>query len=114
MSDTASTTGPDMSNAPQPQDRKAPKKTAAQIEAEGDETVEVPYEGEVYTFPADIESADYEVLEALDNQKLSFVIRALLSTEDYAKFKSTKPKFKDAPALFAAYAEEIGMESAGN
>ena len=105
---------PDMSKAPTPGDRQAKKKTAAQREAEAVETVEVEFDGESYTFPAGLEDADGDVVDALDSMKISHALQGLLSREDWAKFKATKPRVKQYGDLFNVYAEEIGLTDTGN
>lgn len=97
-------------NVKQPQDHLKP---AAQVEAEEDETVTVEYGGGSYVFPASLDEADGDVLEAVDDMKLSYALRALLAPEQWKTFKATKPKVRDYSALFDAYAKAIGLESTG-
>src|SRR5450759_2130964 len=47
------------------------KKSAAQIEAEGDETVEITFKGDTYIFAASMEEADGDVLDAIDLRLMS-------------------------------------------
>ena len=56
-------------NAPKPQDHKAPKKTAAQREAEGIDEVEVEFDGEVYEIPADPIDWEVSTTEAFEQGK---------------------------------------------
>lgn len=84
-----------------------------EIETSGDDTVKVDYGGRVYEFPATLDDADGDVLEAVDDMKLSRAIRGLLSVDDYTAFKATKPKVRDYAALFDAYAVVIGLSGAG-
>lgn len=84
-----------------------------EAEATGTDTVEVAYKGVTYAFPASMDDADGDVLEAIDNQKLSHAIRGLLTDDQYKRFKATKPKISDYGALFEAYAKVIGLESVG-
>lgn len=86
----------------------------AQVEADGDDTVTVDYQGESYPFPASLEDADGDVLDAVDDQKLSHALKGLMSDEDWDRFKATKPKVKDYAGLFSEYAKAIGLESTGN
>lgn len=87
--------------------------TPVENEATGVEHVDVDYEGRTYRFPADVEDADGDVLDAIDDQKLSRALRGLLSAADWAAFKSTRPKVRDYTALFNVYAERVGLGSAG-
>lgn len=89
--------------------------TSAPVKAEvlGDDEVLVAFGDSKYSFPASLEDADGDVLEAIDDQKLSYVIKGLLSDEDLRRFKATKPKVRDYAALFDAYAQAIGLPGAG-
>lgn len=84
--------------------------TPAEVEAVLDE-IEVVYGGESYTFPASLEDADGDVLDAIDDQKMSRAIRGLLGEKQWAKFKNSRPKVRDYAALFDAYAEAIGLST---
>jgi hypothetical protein len=88
-------------------------RTPAQIEAEAAGTVTVEYAGESYTFPASIDDADGDVMDAIDNQKLSHALTGLMGAVDWKRFKATKPKVRDYAGLFDAYAKRIGLESTG-
>jgi hypothetical protein len=96
--------------ARRPRDRQKP---AAQVEAEAVGTIEVQYDDITLTFPADMDEIDGDVLDALDDQKLSHVLRALLVNGEWERFKATRPKAKDYPRLFNLYAVQIGLNSAG-
>lgn len=85
----------------------------AQNEALAIETVEVEYEGNRYTFPASLDDADGDVLEAVDDMKLSHALRGLMSPADYGRFKATRPKVKDYAKFFDAFAKTIGLSSTG-
>lgn len=97
-------------NVEQPQDRQP---SALEREARGAETVTVEYAGESYTFPGSLDDADGEVLEAVDDKKLSYALRGLLDEHQWKRFKATKPKVRDYAGLFEAYAKAIGLESTG-
>lgn len=88
-------------------------KSPAQIEADGDETVIITYGDQKYVFPASLEDASGDVIDAVDDQKLSYALRGLMSAEEWKRFKATKPKVRDYAGLFDAYAKEIGLETAG-
>jgi hypothetical protein len=85
----------------------------AHDEATGATTVAVEFAGTIYTFPSSLDDADGDVIDAVDDMKLSHALRGLLSVDDWRRFKSTKPKVKDYAALFDAYAKRIGLVSAG-
>ena len=90
------------------------QKPAAQIEAEGIATVQVEFKGATYTFPAGIEDADGDVLDAIDDQKLSHALHGLLEGDEWARFKATKPRVHDYTDMFDAYAKVIGLGTSGN
>lgn len=77
-------------------------------------TVAVTYLGHSYSsFPASLEDASGDVIDAIDDQKLSHALRALMSPAEWAAFKATKPKTRDYAGLFDAYAASIGLVNAG-
>lgn len=84
----------------------------AQIEAEA-ATVEVKYGDGVYIFPASLDDADGDVIDAIDDQKLSHALRGLLSPGDWRAFKATRPKVRDYAGLFDSFAKTIGLETVG-
>jgi len=85
----------------------------AKLEAENATTVEVEYKGVTYVFPASLDDADGDALDAIDDQKLSHALQGLMAAEEWRKFKATKPKVRDYGELFSAYAQAIGLESVG-
>lgn len=99
-----------MAEPRKPQDHKKP---AAQQEAELIEVVDVEYKGETYVFPASLEEADGDVVDAIDEMKLSRALRGLLEPTQWADFKKTRPRVKDYAGLFNAYAETIGLDGLG-
>ena len=89
------------------------KHDPAELDGVTDATIQVEYGGVSYTFPASIEDADGDVLDALEEGKASTALRALLSPEDWDRFKSTRPKVRDYGQLWDAYAARIGLDSLG-
>lgn len=77
------------------------------------ETVEVQYNGMAFTMPASLDDADGDVIDAIDDQKLSHALRGLLDNEQWERFKATKPKVRDYGGLFEAFAAAIGLEGVG-
>lgn len=100
-------------NARRPRDHQKPKKQAVQIEAEQFETVEVEYAGSTYTFPASLDEASGDVLDAIDAEKISHALKGLLEGGEWERFKKTKPRVRDYADLFSAYAQIIGLETVG-
>lgn len=90
-----------------------PKKPAAQTEAEGADTMQVVYKDVTYTFGADPDDLDGAIIEALDDQKLSHALKAMLSDDDWLKFKATKPRVRDYAGLIDAWATAAGHGTAG-
>lgn len=88
-------------------------KTPAQIEATGAATVDIEYAGKTYKFPASMDDADGDVLDAIDDQKFSHALKGLLGDDGWTAFKAAKPKVRDYEGLFSAYAKKIGLVSAG-
>lgn len=87
--------------------------TPAELDATG-ATVTVTYNGNDYLLPGSLDDADGDVLDAIDDQKISHALRALLGAEQWKRFKATRPKTSDYGGLFDAYAKRIGLESTGN
>lgn len=85
----------------------------AQVEAEGTDTVTVTYGDETYTFPSSLDDADGDVIDAVDDGKMSHALRGLLSADDWGSFKKTKPKVRQYGELFEAYLAAIGLGTAG-
>ncbi len=82
-------------------------------EADGVEIADVEWGGRVWKVPADADDWPFEVTEAVDDAKMSHVIRGLLDDTQYAEFKKRRPTNRDAGALFAAIAKTLGLESPG-
>jgi hypothetical protein len=85
----------------------------AHDEALGLDTVDVEFNGNTYRFPASLDNADGDVLEAVDNMKLSHALIGLMSPADWKRFKATKPQVKLYAELFDAYAKRIGLGTTG-
>lgn len=88
--------------------------SAVQAEANGEQTISVEYKGATYTFPASIETADGDVLDAVEQSHLGQALRGLMGSVQWAAFKKSKPKVSDYRDLFQAYAAQIGLETTGN
>lgn len=97
-----------------PEGAKAPQdhKPAAQAEAE-DAEVTIEYAGQSYVLPGSLDNADGDVMDAIDDEKMSYALRGLLGEQQWKRFKKTKPKVYDYDGLFSVYAKRIGLESTG-
>jgi hypothetical protein len=89
------------------------EKPGVQLEGEGADTIEVVYGGETFAFPAEMDDVDGDVLDALDDRKISHALKALLGDDQWLRFKKSKPKVSDYNGLFEKYAEAVGLESVG-
>lgn len=101
----------------QPQDRKPPKKTAAQREAEGVDTVPVEWEGLTFYVPSDPDEWDFwTVTEPLSANNIPQGLMGLLGPKQALELRKAKPKLSntEARALFDAIGEAVGTGSAGN
>ncbi len=90
-----------------------PQRSPIEVEVLGDDVVQVRYGDTLYDFPASLDDAGADVLEAIDDRKLSYVVREILGADQYKKFKATNPKVRDYGLLFDEYAKQIGLISAG-
>ncbi|MCF3174789.1 hypothetical protein IPZ61_15835 [Streptomyces sioyaensis] len=70
----------------------------------------VEFNGDTYQVPP-AEDWDLDVLEAIDDSKMTLALRALLGDEQYAKFRATNKKVRDLGAFFEAAGKSVG---AGN
>ncbi|MBA9050785.1 MULTISPECIES: hypothetical protein [Streptomyces] len=74
------------------------------------ETFAVEFNGETYDV-APAEEWDLDVLEAIDDNKLTHALKALLGAEQYTKFRAANKKVRDLGAFFDAAGKKVG---AGN
>jgi hypothetical protein len=88
-------------------------KTPQELDALDIDTIDVEYKGATYRFPADIDDADGDVMDAIDNEKLSHALRGLMGADQWARFKKTAPKARDYKALFNSYAATAGLGDLG-
>lgn len=55
----------------------------------------------------------WDILEAIDDEKYSKALRALLSEEDYEAFKALRPTITDGGALMEALVKAAGFADSG-
>jgi hypothetical protein len=103
-------------HAPRPQDHKRSKKkkTAAQREAEGIETTDVEFDGEVYTIPADPLDWDVEVTEAFEQGKVVTAVRGMLGPKQWRTVAAKGYTNRQFSKLFDLIARAGGFKNAGN
>lgn len=68
------------------------------------------FNGDSYEVPP-AEEWDLDVLEAIDENRLTAALRALLGDEQYATFRAKNKKVKDLGKFFEAAGKKVG---AGN
>ncbi len=86
----------------------------AELEASSDTEVKVQYGGNTYVFPATLEDASGDVIDAIDDQKISHALKSLIGDTQWETFKTTGPTFGQYGELLTAYLEEIGLATPGN
>ncbi|MFF4952282.1 hypothetical protein [Streptomyces chattanoogensis] len=70
----------------------------------------VTFNGQVFNVPP-AEDWDLEVLEAIDESRMTAALRALLGDVQYAKFREKNKKVRDLGAFFEVAGKKVG---AGN
>ncbi|MFJ9318805.1 hypothetical protein [Streptomyces globisporus] len=70
----------------------------------------VEFNGTTYEVPP-AEQWNIDVLEAIDDQRLTHAVKALLGAEQYATFRVTNKKVADLGAFFEAASKKV---NAGN
>lgn len=83
--------------------------TAKKNDATGTAHV-VEFNGETYDVPP-AEDWDLDVLEAIDESRMTAALRALLGDDQYAKFRKTNKKVRDLGDFFTAAGKKV---NAGN
>lgn len=74
------------------------------------EAFAVEFNGETYEVPP-AEDWDLDVLEAIDDNKLTHALKALLGADQYAKFRAANRKVKDLGSFFEVAGKKV---NAGN
>ena len=87
------------------------KKSAAQIEAEGIEMVDVEWRGHTFTIVADADDYPLEAVMAFERGENFAALEMVLGTKQWAEFIKTKPLKRDAIDLFAAINDALGLDS---
>jgi hypothetical protein len=70
----------------------------------------VEFNGETYAVPP-ADDWDLDVLEAIDESRMTTALRALLGDEQYVKFRTTNKKVRDLGEFFTTAGKKVG---AGN
>lgn len=80
---------------------------ALKAEATGSD-VEFEFNGITYTVPASINDQSLDVLEAIEDGRITAAVRAIIGDAQYAVFKSTKPTIGDLNVFFEALQKAAG------
>lgn len=99
----------DSANAPQ--DRLP---SAAQLEIEKIETIQVVWRDHKFTVDSSAENWPVEVTYAFENRLIATGLRGILGEKQWAEFLTTKPRNTDLGNLFDAIAGALGLGDAGN
>ncbi len=86
----------------------------AELEASSDTEVKVQYGGNTYLFPASLGASSGDVIDAIDDGKISHALKSLVGDAQWATFKTTNPTFDQYGEFLTAYLEEIGLATPGN
>lgn len=104
-----------------PKAAAADPKPAAQVEAEGDTTITLEWEGLSFELPATADDWDADALEALEQGRAIGGLRKVLGTKRFdelaAQFKAKhgrKWKVRDINSFAAVVAEHYGFDSVGD
>ncbi|GAB4582624.1 hypothetical protein [Nocardia sp. IFM 10818] len=105
---------PRPAGAPAPQDFKEPKKTAAQREAEGIETVVLEYRGVEFEVPATMDDWPTRAVQAAAHNLHIDAIEHVLGPKQWAIFNARFPRQRDFAEFAEMLGEEMGFGTAGN
>jgi hypothetical protein len=96
------------------------EKTAPQVEADGDDTLTIDWDGVTVTIPAALEDWDPDALEAFENQRAMSALRGLLGRAGYEQLRrdfavkhGRKVKVGDLIGLLERVAQEYGFVAQG-
>jgi hypothetical protein len=102
-----------MSSIPEGVKMPEDRKSAAQREAEGAETVTLDYEGESFTLPADPQDWPTRAMLAFEEGKAFAAIKALIPPRRYQKLGIDDWPARKTTGLFEAFAKAAGLDDAG-
>ncbi|WP_067573697.1 hypothetical protein [Nocardia acidivorans] len=105
---------PRPAGAPAPQDYREPRKTAAQREAEGIETVPITYGGMTFDIPADVDDWPTLAVQAFSKQRHIDAFEQILGPVQWAKFLAKFPRKRQFDEFAELIADELGFGTAGN
>jgi hypothetical protein len=75
--------------------------------------VVVQHEGQTYSVPASRDDWPMTAVEALDDGKVTYALRAVLGEKQWKRFKKTQPTVKVMGGLFDGIAKACGFEDTG-
>ena len=88
-------------------------KSAAQLEAEGVGTTDVPWRAHTFTVPTDADDWTVETTLAFEEGKAASGVRLMLGDRQWAELIKDRPRNRDLADLFDTIAKALGLESAG-
>jgi len=88
-------------------------KPAAQIEAEGEPTIDIEWNGHTFTIGSDPDDYPVETVLAFENGLNVTALQGLLGPTQWADFMKDKPKRRDVVDLFETFNAALGFGSAG-
>lgn len=89
------------------------KKSAAQIEAEGVETVDVEWRGHTFTIVADADDYPLEAVMAFERGQNFVGLEIVLGPKQWHEFMKTKPRKSDGVDLMGAMNGALGFGDSG-
>ena len=88
-------------------------KSAAQIEAEGVETVDVEWRGLAFAIVADADDYPLEAVMAFERGQNFVGLELILGPKQWAEFMKTKPKKSDGVDLMGVMNDALGFGDSG-
>ncbi|MBF6326766.1 MULTISPECIES: hypothetical protein [Nocardia] len=106
--------GPRPEGAPEPRDYQAPRKTAAQREAQGVETATITYKGAEFDIPASVDDWPTLAVQAMSKNHHIDAIEHALGPVQWNRFVSQFPLKRNFDEFAELIAQELGFTKAGN
>jgi len=78
------------------------------------ETFEVAFRDVTFTVYRDPMEWDYDAMDNLNDSKIGPALASILGASQFAKFKSLRPKAREAVELLNTIAENAGAGDSGN
>jgi hypothetical protein len=82
---------------------------AARETGASDKPIVVTHQGQKYTLIPSSEW-DLDVLEAIEDQKTTHILRAVLAGDGYERYSATKPKLNEIPDFVEKVFKALGVQ----